>query len=105
MKNISLIILLSVLFQLFSCSESDPGYGLCKEGATRCSGDKLEVCSDFEEWGLKLDCSEYGGECISEGNSSKCINLENDGEIPEVDLDFELDDYDRIVGTVEEELL
>lgn len=79
MKNILLAITVSFLFFL-SCSGPDADYGLCKKGTTRCTGNKLEMCTDFEDWALKTECDFFGGECVADGKNAYCTNVEDDAE-------------------------
>lgn len=75
-------IFIAVITVLYSCSEKKigDGYGLCKEGETRCTGNKLEVCSIFKEWALERECDFYGGECVTEGKNSYCTESGDDKE-------------------------
>jgi len=96
MTRIFLIILLSLLFFL-SCSGPDADYGLCKKGTTRCTGNKLEICTDFEDWALKTECDFFGGECITDGKNSYCSNVEDDTEWFDGYFEWDEEDDDEYI--------
>ncbi|HSW60420.1 MAG TPA: hypothetical protein VLJ60_06440 [bacterium] len=75
-------VIIAFMAFFYSCSENKIGddYGLCKEGSTRCTGNKLEICTSFKEWALKTECDFYGGECVTDGKNSYCTNMEDDKE-------------------------
>lgn len=69
------VLVLSGLFFLVTCGDDGLdaySYGNCKTGKRRCTGTKLEVCNDYEEWMLIADCAEAGGECIYEKGDYYC---------------------------------
>ena len=73
MKYFLFLFLSISVFLFVTCdSEGNSLYGNCKTGDRRCSGTKLEFCSDYKEWTLLADCSDSGGECIYEKGDYYC---------------------------------
>ena len=47
-------------------------YGNCKMGDRRCSGTKLEICTDYNEWKLETECADSDGTCVSDDGTPHC---------------------------------
>jgi hypothetical protein len=96
-KKYLVIIAFAAFF--YSCSEKKigDGYGLCKEGETRCTGNKLEVCSIFKEWSLKSECDFYGGECVTDGKNSYCTESGDDKELSDGYFDWGEEEDDEYI--------
>lgn len=67
-------------------------YGDCRMGDRRCSGTKLEICTDYKEWKLETECADFDGTCISDDGSPHC-NVEVE-EIPDEIVIFEDEEED-----------
>jgi len=90
------------LIVIVSCSEKNNQsyYDQCNEGDKRCSGNKLEQCSSYNEWYLLIECDAFGGECLSEGDSSYCSEVPDDLDTDVVITDWgeeeEVDDENTV---------
>ncbi len=85
-----LIFIFSALFLFVTCDEDGQdglSYGLCKKGERRCTGTKLEICNDYEEWILIADCADSDGECIYEKGDYYCT--EEIEETPDTIVEWE----------------
>lgn len=94
MKKLLLIILLILSgFLLVTCGDDgleSLSYGDCKTGDRRCSGTKLEICTDYKEWKLETECADSGGTCIPDDGTPHC-NVEVE-DIPDEIVIFEDED-------------
>lgn len=87
------------LIAVISCTEKNDQnyYDQCGEGDRRCSGNKLEQCSSYNEWYMLIECDAFGGTCISEGNSFYCSELPDDIDADSFITDWgeEEDDFEE----------
>jgi|GEM_PF-4359252 len=69
------LIFISMSVFLITCGDDgldSLSYGDCKTGDRRCSGSKLEICTDYKEWTIIADCADADGECIYEKDDYYC---------------------------------
>ena len=69
------LIFVSMSILLIACGDDgleSLSYGNCKMGDRRCSGTKLEMCTDYNEWKLETECADSGGTCIPDDGTPHC---------------------------------